>query len=700
MNKKTSFRLCIALIVSVVLAILMDLLIFNSYSIGHGFDDKTFHVADMKMTTEEADIPLSEEDSKAIDVDLENRRMLAEYNGQEDYDRSLPEGVFKKGDEYFRKVSKTVIDADLDVSYFIGKLRIDLDCDTNAGFTVVCKKDGQAGETRYLNIDPKLDAGVINVKEEADSLELTLLAGEEAKISDMSLTISDKVSLSLLRMAFFFVVFMLIYVMFFAGKKFNEALIANPEYMYFALVIAIGTIILSGIGTNQVSFDEQIHAKKAHTLSYGTQIETTEIYYEMFGVDLPYFNTPEEREIVEAYEDKMNDPSVIAPNISHQSRLPRAEDRVYYPMSAGLFIGRKLGFSFAKTIALGKFGNLLCYALITAYAVRRSKKYEMLTAAIGLIPNNVFLASALSYDGLVNAGLLLGSVLLLNMFLKENGSESDEDETIRWQDVLIMLIAFVIGSLSKPVYMVMCVPLLFLSKKKFKTRAAEVVFKISIIGLIFFMIYNIFFPTPVAGGDYQLVSNAAFSGDKRTIGTSTMGQLSYILSNPFTFIILLLKEMIGMLSQYLIGRRGYGQVPYVTFAYLGGAPFITNWILVLTGVFAAVFSRVKIALTRFTKVLLVLTSIATSAVIFASMYVSYTAVGSDEILGVQGRYFTPLFLYVFACFFALMKHKAEPDEDVYLTVLSEGRYERIIFGIFAFVNLAMIMGLIILKMDI
>ncbi len=38
------------------------------------------------------------------------------------------------------------------------------------------------------------------------------------------------------------------------------------------------------------------------------------------------------------------------------------------------------------------------------------------------------------------------------------------------------------------------------------------------------------------------------------------------------------------------------------------------------------------------------------AVIWTSMYVSYTSVGADEIRGVQGRYFTPLFLPILVCF--------------------------------------------------
>ena len=51
------------------------------------------------------------------------------------------------------------------------------------------------------------------------------------------------------------------------------------------------------------------------------------------------------------------------------------------------------------------------------------------------------------------------------------------------------------------------------------------------------------------------------------------------------------------------------------------------------------------------------------SMIFSTMYVSYTPVGSPEILGVQGRYFTSLFIYIFACLFGCLYGKS-PDKKL------------------------------------
>ena len=72
--------------------------------------------------------------------------------------------------------------------------------------------------------------------------------------------------------------------------------------------------------------------------------------------------------MIEAYEDMINDPDYIAPDIGHQTRLPRTETRVYYPMAAGFYLGRVLHVGFADMMELARLGNLLCYIFIVFFA--------------------------------------------------------------------------------------------------------------------------------------------------------------------------------------------------------------------------------------------------------------------------------------------------------------------------------------------
>lgn len=680
-----------AVVVILALSFLAEILIFNRTALFHSYEALEFSEGLGTQVTDTL-AQLSSEEQEAIRVEQENKKLLAEYRGEE-YVEEPDASLVEQDGRLYRKVKQTEITIDLQEHFYIKKLKLTIPMEENGGYTVSVYENGQmTADGMYCSINPKLDAGIANIGKNADEVRIILLTEEEPQLADLKVEISNRFSLNAVRIAFFAVSFLSLFLILGAGRGVWVEMREKPQWFFALFALLSGGLLIMGIGTNQVSYDEYAHAKSAYKLSFGSTIETTEAAMQMVGNTLPYFNNPEERALVEAYENEMNDPSVIAPDIGHQSRFPRAETRVYYPMSAGFYLGRLLHLDFADMVALAKLGNLLFYIFVVFWAVKKARGYGMVVAAIGLLPNNIFIASALSYDALVTSGLLLGYVLLLNEILTP-------DEKIRPGNALLMLLAFVAGCLSKPVYIVMALMLLFLPAKKFHHKWMAVIFKTAVTVLAGLMIYNIFFPTPVAGGDYQLVSNTAFSGDKRSVGTSTMGQIQYILQNPLTYTRVLLGEMFGMLSNYLTKGFSIGGVPFVGYAYLGTAPFVTNWLLIVLGLFAAMFAGMQERIGKVIGALTHLMNFGVAAIVFSSMYISYTAVGSSQILGVQGRYFIPLFLPFLSCFFSMGNNKR-------LAVIRQkvrGEaciYERLIFGILMAVNLLMTWKLVILPLNV
>lgn len=680
-----------AVVVILALSFLAEILIFNRTALFHSYDALEFSEGLGTQVTDTL-AQLSSEEQEAIRVEQENKKLLAEYRGEE-YVEEPDASLVEQDGRLYRKVKQTEITIDLQERFYIKKLKLTIPMEENGGYTVSVYENGQmTADGMYCSINPKLDAGIANIGKNADEVRIILLTEEEPQLADLKVEISNRFSLNAVRIAFFAVSFLSLFLILGAGRGVWVEMREKPQWFFALFALLSGGLLIMGIGTNQVSYDEYAHAKSAYKLSFGSTIETTEAAMQMVGNTLPYFNNPEERALVEAYENEMNDPSVIAPDIGHQSRFPRAETRVYYPMSAGFYLGRLLHLDFADMVALAKLGNLLFYIFVVFWAVKKARGYGMVVAAIGLLPNNIFIASALSYDALVTSGLLLGYVLLLNEILTP-------DEKIRPGNALLMLLAFVAGCLSKPVYIVMALMLLFLPAKKFHHKWMAVIFKTAVTVLAGLMIYNIFFPTPVAGGDYQLVSNTAFSGDKRSVGTSTMGQIQYILQNPLTYTRVLLGEMFGMLSNYLTKGFSIGGVPFVGYAYLGTAPFVTNWLLIVLGLFAAMFAGMQERIGKVIGALTHLMNFGVAAIVFSSMYISYTAVGSSQILGVQGRYFIPLFLPFLSCFFSMGNNKRLAG--IRQKVRGEACiYERLIFGILMAVNLLMTWKLVILALNV
>lgn len=662
----------------ITIAVLIECLIFQFHAVTNQEEPFTLKPGsnmEIKITVEDGLARLSEDEVRAIEVERENKKLLAEFY-QEEYFEEEEEALVEKNGELFRKIKQTTIRANLPEAYYAHEFQVAYPVEEKGGYQVSTFLDGKKiNRNVYCSLNPKIGCGIALLNSTFDSFTLVLTTEEEVDVDNLQITLSNHFSPNWLRIGIMTCVLGGIVLLIFCRKLVKD----KPEWVFALFAFAIGSLLIWGIGTNQVSFDEYTHAKKAYDLSFGSAIETTEAAMQMKGNLLPFFYNRAERKLVEAYEQENHDFSWA--DITYQSRFHRSEDRVYYPNAAGFFLGRKLGADFATSVALAKYGNLLMYILVVFFAVKWARGYHMLVALIGLLPNNLFIASAISYDGVVTAFLLLATVLVANEML-------EPEKKITWQSTLGILLAYVIGSLTKPVYIVMALMLVCFGKKKFENRFQEAVFKFSVCVIAALMLYAIFKPLPASGGNYQLVGNFSYLGDKRNVGTSFLGQIQYVLANPLTYAKVLLGSMFGMFTGYLFGGDSF-----IGYAYLGFKGWIWTWICLVLAFFTAMCSDKKEKRASIGMKYIVLNLImifGTAAIVWTSMYVSYTAVGADSIAGVQGRYFIPLFLPFFSCFF----------QDKCKVSFSSLWINRIGFFVLGGLNLYMLTELVLVAMNL
>ncbi len=669
----------LVLIIAVTVALLVESAIFQFPALRYKQKAISFVMdgSDEMITysVEDELAELTAEEIRSIEVERDNQKILAEYRGEE-YVEPVDETLVEKNGTMYRKVKKTVIRIDLVNPYYVHKMDLRIPLEESAGYSVVTYREGKVtNDNIYCTIEAKIDAGIANVSEYTDQMEISILSQEEIAPEDIRLTISNAFRPNAMR-----IVFIILLVVFASVLYMEKDMLRDrQEWVFVIACLMLGTLLIWGIGTNQVSYDEHVHAKSAYKLSFGTTIEFTESALQMSGNLLPYFNNPEERVLIESYLNKNNDFSWA--DIGSQSRFVRSETRVYYPMAVGFWIGRTLNLGFSETMALAKFGNLLFYIFVVFFAIRLAGKYKNIVALIALLPNNVFLASALTYDAVLTAFLLLGMVLIINEIL-------EPERKLTWQNTLLILLSFAMGCQSKPIYIVMALLMLFFGKDKFHNRLQEFVLKAAVLVVAGLMIYNIFAPTPSAGSDYYLVGNFDYAGDKRNLGTSVTGQIAYVLGNPFTYALLLLRSMAEMTTGYLLGGTRFFQ-----YGYLGAAPMLVTYLVLALAAWTVMWAtkgekRKSIGVAYVILTLLMI--LGTSAIVWTSMYASYTTVGADEIRGVQGRYFIPMFLPFAMCF---LNGKLESR-------LVQQHRSRIVFGVMALVNFAMIYALVITKMNI
>ena len=284
-------------------------------------------------------VALTEEETESIRISQDNERLLAEYYGKE-YTPQYEEGIVEKQGALYRQVKETRIRFRLKDPYYIHKFDLRILLEQKGGYTLRISNNDKE-KTLYCSIDPRIDAGITNVNAYGKDFEIIFLTGQELYPEDMSLTMSNSFAPNMLRVFLIFTLLLLTTAAFLC----REQIAQKPQLMFAGAAFLLGSAIIWGVGTNQVGYDEYAHAKSAYDLSFGTTIETTEAAMQLKGNLLPFFYTPEERELIESYEQRNNDFGWA--DITTQSRMVRAENRVYYPNAIGFKAARMIGADFA-----------------------------------------------------------------------------------------------------------------------------------------------------------------------------------------------------------------------------------------------------------------------------------------------------------------------------------------------------------------
>ncbi|NLL79469.1 MAG: DUF2142 domain-containing protein [Clostridiales bacterium] len=661
-----------------VFAVLLESLLWNGHALRgtqYRSDLLKEEGVQTRLQAESGRQKLTEEEENAVLRNRENARILAELNGTE-YIPPVEENIIEEEDGIYRKVKRTRLEIQLPEERYIHTLTLTVP-ETEEGNTVTVWADGKK-EVSEAWLDERICKGSYVLNRQCRTLKMEIIGSEplieernaESEMEmaasgefpvDLEVIADNEFSWNPVRMVFLFSVFLLT-AFFIKGRTiFAE----RPETVFAFLSLVLGSILIYAVGLNQIGYDEHIHLKTAYERSFGSTVLTTESAMQMEASTMPSFGNLEERRLVETYAELNNDFSWA--NITHQSRFPNYDVRSYLQISIFLWLGRILKLPFVWCMMLGKFGNLLLYTIVCYFAVKSAKQGKMLIAALALIPNCVFAAACFSYDAVVNSFLLLAMVLTLNQMF--------ERKQISWVQTLVLLGAFLAGSTAKPIYIFMAFPLLLFPKEKFGGRWKGVVYKLCVCALMLLLIYTFFFPPVSASSNFEVMGNLAYAGDKRSQGTSVLGQISWIFQNPLVYTRLLLGSMLGELWNYVSGAKRF-----IAYGYLGGMSVLWTWLGLSVLFFAAVFSpkeEERAAVSARYKIGNILVILGMSAVIWTSMYVTFTAVGADVINGVQGRYFLPLFLSFFSCFY----------QGKWKLRFRQEHYAKLIFAVLVIMNL-------------
>jgi len=492
------------------------------------------------------------------------------------------------------------------------------------------------GKTVSNNIDFITEKS-INIGEKVDSITITFLNATDQEISLNDFRNMNYFQINPIRVMLILLVMMLIGIIGFTlYKKGNIRL--EVIFLIFVLSFGFANTVMTPIF---YSWDEAEHFIKSYNLASGNIImrEGDTIEYPIgmgdflqkkFQTSNPNYRTFEE------YEHEIN----TLTNINYTNT-----EAIYYPSTAltytavpyvfsslGILLGKILSLPLIASFYLGRFFNLLMYALSVFLAIKLIPIGKKLLFVCALLPTVVFLASSFSADVVTNGFSFLIFAVIIKWLI--------DQKRLSALDLCIINGCFILITASKATYAPIFLLVLLFKKKNFNSKKKEWLVKICvlILGCLTF-------------------AGVLFYGERLGIaqwpipGVNAKEQIQSIIFTPLNFIEVIWRTIIT--QKAMLGGA------IVSLAYIGNLSRNVFIVVLLTLIFIAIIDIDKQSsfLVMRDKGIILLMCFMTLGFSMTALYATFTPLGSDVVLGFQGRYLIPI---IFPLLFLFQRKHVAP----------------------------------------
>ena len=404
-----------------------------------------------------------------------------------------------------------------------------------------------------------------------------------------------------------------------AHKKLKR--LALPEIFVLVVLIVFGSFlaIRSPFGAG---FDEETHLLRVWEMSAFEWIPNARLSSDMRFPAFYWDNSYRRQAILEPVDPNFWVINVATPIGGSGFLSENLTTRSVYspllllPQSLVMFLlGRVLNLPALTVLIAMRLAGLVSYTLLVWWAVRMAPVGKWMWAILVVTPMAVNQASTVTTDTLSNGfGFLFVSICLYMVTLPQ----------IKWKEWLTLGLLFVLLFSAKVNLTILALlPFIILHPSRFKMRRGFLLLGFVALSLAILEV----------GGWNSLAYSRFYTA---LPGADPAGQLQYILTHPLSAAGVVLSDLFIRILSYLKGwvaDFGYGY---------WGPPWLI-YPLYLVALLAAFFIREDAQITKRTCLGLYLVFGLSFLATLMSLYVSYTPLGSPEIIGVHGRYFTVIF---------------------------------------------------------
>ncbi|AYG01570.1 DUF2142 domain-containing protein [Lactococcus allomyrinae] len=323
---------------------------------------------------------------------------------------------------------------------------------------------------------------------------------------------------------------------------------------------------------------------------------------------------------------------------SHAGPITGIANPVYYPSALGIALGRFISPYLFVSYYLGRVFNLLMYALLAFFAVKKSKRYQLPLFVVAFLPYTLWITAGYNYDALYYGVILLFLSQLTNLFTEEKGISLK-------QMVRISLTGLLLVFCKAPMALLIILPF-FLPKKVFASNKV----RLQALGMLAFSSALIF--AWVKQGmileKLRLIFGRTLPDTAGGAG-GNVGRVDYFLTHPLYTVTTGLRTVFDIPST--IKDSIASPQPFLNKIYSSGAVELFN-ILLVALLFVLVSLQLDFQVSKRIKIVtIVLFGAITAGIIYAISGDSRVFhIGDLTVAGVQGRYhfyilaFLPIFL--------------------------------------------------------
>ncbi len=313
----------------------------------------------------------------------------------------------------------------------------------------------------------------------------------------------------------------------------------------------------------------------------------------------------------------------------------------YIPAAAAIAVTRLFTRSALVCLYAARVANVAIFAFCAYVAMRWAKRYRGMLILFSLMPLTLFMVASLSYDS-----MLLSAVLIFfGIIFKDD---------ISTRDIVVLAVAFGAIVSIKPIYLPLALAVFAIPSDSVRGKRPRIgLFALTLaVGLLAYaaaMLYAGIFAENIAPVE-------------KPAGTNIAGQMMYVISNPIRYVMVMLVD--GYMNR--VFYLGY----YGDFGWLDVTCWLTGLFTVPAAVTVAGMYSDDARLQKRSDVwIFTAITLLGYAVVVTGFYCVWSTLGSTSILGVQPRYFLPLWPAITAALARVMSGfmrgtRNEPKRDI------------------------------------